>query len=201
MFQIGAPYRLTDTRQAGTDAPIAKIDSHVLEAESINTSEVLPLAQASAVYEQDDGTWTPAGVDLRIQELDIFTRATEDGTLYEVKAPAKKGEGSVNGGHKVQANVALHWVDNLGSINELHWVRGEWVNSLYNTTSPRGVGVLCKEFPANVPSDNYVAEHLSAISFDYYVDDIIGHTLGVQTSIKYEKSGVLYLIVTSSMFS
>ena len=64
MFQVGASYQPTDARQAEIDALIAKTDSHVLEAESINTSEVLPFIQASAVYEQDDGTQTPVDLSL-----------------------------------------------------------------------------------------------------------------------------------------
>ena len=75
MFQVGASYQPTDARQAEIDALIAKTDSHVLEAESINTSEVLPFIQASAVYEQDDGTQTPVDVDLQIQKLGTLTRA------------------------------------------------------------------------------------------------------------------------------
>ena len=182
MFQVGASYQPTDARQAEIDALIAKTDSHVLEAESINTSEVLPFIQASAVYEQDDGTQTPVDVDLQIQKLGTLTRAAGGGTLYEV-------------------NATLYWIDNLGPVNELYRVKGEWINSLYDTANPESAGVLYGEFPANVPGDSCVAKHPNAMSFDYYADDITGYTLGVQTSIKCEKNGILYLIVTSSIFS
>jgi hypothetical protein len=74
-------------------------------------------------------------------------------------------------------------------------------NSLYDTANPESAGVLYGEFPANVPGDSCVAKHPNAMSFDYYADDITGYTLGVQTSIKCEKNGILYLIVTSSIFS
>ena len=201
MFQVGASYQPTDARQAEIDALIAKTDSHVLEAESINTSEVLPFIQASAVYEQDDGTQTPVDVDLQIQKLGTLTRAAGGGTLYEVKASTKKEEGSAGGGRKVQANATLYWIDNIGPVNELYRVKGEWFNSLYDTANPESAGVLYGEFPANVPGDSCVAKHPNAMSFDYYADDITGYTLGVQTSIKCEKNGILYLIVTSSIFS
>ena len=109
MFQVGASYQPTDARQAEIDALIAKTDSHVLEAESINTSEVLPFIQASAVYEQDDGTQTPVDVDLQIQKLGTLTRAAGGGTLYEVKASTKKEEGSAGGGRKVW--VRRRWAE------------------------------------------------------------------------------------------
>ena len=153
------------------------------------------------VYEQDDGTQTPVDVDLQIQKLGTLTRAAGGGTLYEVKASTKKEEGSAGGGRKVQANATLYWIDNLGPVNELYRVKGEWINSLYDTANPESAGVLYGEFPANVPGDSCVAKHPNAMSFDYYADDITGYTLGVQTSIKCEKNGILYLIVTSSIFS
>lgn len=118
----------------------------------------------------------------------------------EYHAP-KKEEGSAGGGRKVQANATLYWIDNLGPVNELYRVKGEWINSLYDTANPESAGVLYGEFPANVPGDSCVAKHPNAMSFDYYADDITGYTLGVQTSIKCEKNGILYLIVTSSIFS
>lgn len=90
MFQVGASYQPTDARQAEIDALIAKTDSHVLEAESINTSEVLPFIQASAVYEQDDGTQTPVDVDLQIQKLVHLLELPEVEHYMKSKPPLRK---------------------------------------------------------------------------------------------------------------
>ena len=38
---------------------------------------------------------------------------------------------------KYRQNATLYWIDNLGPVNELYRVKGEWINSLYDTANPK----------------------------------------------------------------